>query len=171
VEFLRELSTAHGLTSPVIEAIRESNRLQQDWTRERLAELLGETQSPRVALLGLTYKPGTDTLRRSASIELGTWLADRGAEVRAFDPAVRRLPPELNKIALAADLDDVLHGADAAVVLTPWPDFKSLTADQLVKAMRQPRVVDQAGFLTHLAEDSRLTYLRVGRPLPEVAAT
>jgi UDPglucose 6-dehydrogenase len=166
VEFLHALSTAHGLTSPLVEGIMASNRQHQSWTRDRLAEHLADISSSRVALLGLTYKSGTDTLRRSAGLELGVWLADQGADVRAFDPAIQALPAESTGITLAADLDDVLHDADALVVVTPWPEFKNLNVDQILAAMRMPLVVDQAGFLTHLAHDPRLRYVRVGRPQP-----
>jgi UDPglucose 6-dehydrogenase len=166
VEFLHALSEAHGLTSPLVEGIGASNRQHHAWTRERLAEHLPNLSSSRVALLGLTYKPGTDTLRRSTGLELGTWLVERGAEVRAFDPAVRALPAQLKGITLAADLDDVLEDADAVVVITPWPEFKALSVERILTAMRSPLVVDQAGFLTHLADDPRLRYVRVGRPQP-----
>jgi UDPglucose 6-dehydrogenase len=168
VEFLRALAASHGLESPVVEGVVRSNDLHTCWTHDRLNELLAGINAPRVALLGLTYKAGTDTLRRSASIELGRWLVQRGVDVRAFDPAVRSASsPELEGLQLTTSLDDVLSGADAAVVATPWPEFTTLTAEQLVRAMRAPCLVDQAGFLGHLADDPRLTYIRVGRPAQE----
>jgi UDPglucose 6-dehydrogenase len=168
IQLLRALSAHHGLESPVVEGVVRSNRLHMDWTRDRLSELLAGTDAPRVALLGLTYKAGTDTLRRSASVEVGRWLLERGVEVRAFDPAVRSVPPELNWLHLAPSLHEVLAGADAAVIATPWPEFATLTAEQVVQAMRAPRLVDQAGFLSYLADDPRLTYVCVGRPTPRL---
>jgi UDPglucose 6-dehydrogenase len=169
VEFLRQISRNHGLASPLIGAIHESNQLHMNWARERLMELLSGSASARVALLGLTYKPGTDTLRRSSSVELGKWLLEHGLEVRAFDPAIHSLPADLHAFTLASSLDEALQDTDAAVVATPWPEFKALSADRFVAAMRSPRVVDQAGFLPYLADDARLTYVRVGRPMAELA--
>jgi UDPglucose 6-dehydrogenase len=165
VKILSDLSAARGLNSPLVEAITSSNRLHQAWTRDRLLELLDGVRSPRVALLGLTYKPGTNTLRRSSSVEIGQWLLEQGAEVVAFDPAVGSLPTQLAAIHTAPSLEEALERADAAVIATPWPEFSSLTADTLVNRMRVPRVVDQAGFLGHLGDDPRVIYVRVGRPV------
>src|SRR5579871_4194561 len=72
---LSELARTHGLTSPLIDAIMSSNDLHKNWVREHVSQRLMGMPSPRVALLGLTYKAGTDTLRRSSSLELATWLS------------------------------------------------------------------------------------------------
>ena len=77
-----------------------------------------------VAVWGLTYKPGTDTLRRSSALELCNWLAGAGAYVRAHDPAARALPagtPEA--VALVADPLEAARSADALVVCTAWPQY------------------------------------------------
>ncbi|MBV9173129.1 MAG: hypothetical protein JOZ81_23945 [Chloroflexi bacterium] len=119
---------------------------------------------PRVALLGLTYKPGTDTLRRSYAVELARSLVDRGVAVQAYDPAVHRLPDELSDVRLTHSLADVLDNADVAVLATEWPEFKALDVDFLVQKMRFPRLIDQTGFLSQLGSDDRIQYVRVGRP-------
>jgi UDPglucose 6-dehydrogenase len=129
-------------------------------------ELLAGIERPRAAVLGLTYKPGTDTLRRSSSLGLAQALAERGVQVTAYDPAIRQLPDTISGIELAADLDAALAGADVAILATAWPEFRALSVDRLVEQMRRPCLIDQAGFLPHLAGDPRLTYVRVGQPLP-----
>ena len=169
VAFLAQLATEHGQPSPIIDAIRTSNRLHQAWARERVLELAGDVGQPRVALLGLTYKPGTDTLRRSSALELGRRLAVEGLVVRAYDPAIQPVgtycdAPQLANVELVASLEDALRDADVAVLATAWPEFQGLQADDLLQWMRHPRLVDEAGFLPHLADDPRLTYVRVGRP-------
>lgn len=163
--FLSQIAREHDLASPIMDAIRASNQIHHGWARERVAELIVGIADPRVALLGLTYKPGTDTLRRSSALELGQWMAEQGVRVRAFDPAILEPRPELGPIELARDLDDALVGADVAVLATAWPELRELDADRLVWTMRHPRLVDQAGFLPRLADDPRLTYVRVGRPI------
>lgn len=165
LEFLRDLSAEHGLSSPVIESVLRSNALHQRWAHDHLADMLDGLPSPRVALLGLTYKPGTDTLRRSASVELAGWLVDRGVQVSAYDPAVRELPPDLGRINLAANVSEALSAADVAVVATAWPEFAEIEPDTFVARMRQPRILDQAGLLANIGDDPRLTYVRVGRPI------
>jgi UDPglucose 6-dehydrogenase len=166
VGFLAQLAAARGLASPVIDAVRVSNQLHQAWASERALDLLNGVTEPRAALLGLTYKPGTDTLRRSAAVDLARALLDRGIQVAAYDPAIRELPPSLGTIALAADVDGALEGADVAILSTAWPELRALTIEQVVQKMRKPCLVDQAGFLPHLAGDPRLVYVRVGQPLP-----
>jgi UDPglucose 6-dehydrogenase len=165
VEILRMLARQQAVASPLVDGIAESNRLHRDWTQQRLSELLTRPDHSRVALLGLTYKAGTDTLRRSASVELAQWLLSLDVEVCAYDPAVKALPTPLSRVKLATDMVDALEGCDVAVLATAWPEFAMLTADQVVSSMRQPRVVDQTGMLAHLGADRRVTYVRVGRPV------
>jgi UDPglucose 6-dehydrogenase len=164
VAFLTLLAGDHGLESPVLRGIQESNRLHELWLRERVSESLTGVREPRVAVLGLTYKPGTDTLRRSSSIELAHWLVEVGAHVRAYDPAVLTPRPETSGLVLAAGSAEALEHADVAVVATPWPEFTSIDANLLVRTMRRARIIDQTGFLSHLGMDSRVEYVRVGRP-------
>jgi UDPglucose 6-dehydrogenase len=163
--FLAQLAAAQGVRSPVIDAVRTSNQIHQSWAAERAAELLRGIERPRAAVLGLTYKPGTDTLRRSSAVELAQALVARGVQVSAYDPAIKSLSEDVVGITLAADLDAALDGADLAVLATAWPDFKGITPDHLVRAMRRPCIIDQAGFLPHLGGDPRLVYVRVGQPL------
>jgi UDPglucose 6-dehydrogenase len=163
VTTLQSLARDFSVRVPVLNAILESNAVHQAWVHDHLERLLSETVAPQVALLGLTYKPDTDTLRRSFAVELGRQLLQQGIGVRAFDPAIQVLPVDLEGVHLAASAADALEGADAAVLSTPWPEFRSLEAADFVSHMRQPRVVDQAGFLAHLADDPRVQYLRVGR--------
>jgi UDPglucose 6-dehydrogenase len=166
IGFLSGLAAERGLESPVIDAVQVSNQLHQQWTLNRTLELLAGIERPRAAVLGLTYKPGTDTLRRSSSLGLAQALAGRGVQVTAFDPVIRTLPDTTSDIELAAALDAALDGADVAILATAWPEFRALTADRLVGRMRRPCLVDQAGFLPHLAGDPRLIYVRVGQPPP-----
>lgn len=162
VRFLASLADTHDIALPVIQAIQASNALHAEWPHERVVDLVRDVPSPRVALLGLTYKPGTDTLRRSSAVELGQALARRGMTVTAFDPAVIALPPEINGLHLARTAEESLVGADVAVVATTWPAFRDLTSAQLKRVMRHARVVDPSGFLSHLAADDGLSYVRVG---------
>ncbi|MBV8717950.1 MAG: UDP-glucose/GDP-mannose dehydrogenase family protein [Chloroflexi bacterium] len=164
VAFLRRLSVEHHLDTPLFDAIPRSNRVHRKWAQARLAELLEGLTNPRVALLGLTYKPGTDTLRRSSSIELADWLVSSGVEVVAFDPAIAELPAAYAHISLRSQTDAALEGADAIVLATPWPEFASLSADTIVARARRAAVVDQGGFVAHLSADQRVNYVRLGLP-------
>jgi UDPglucose 6-dehydrogenase len=66
-------------------------------------------------------------------------------------------------VSVAVDLDTALKDADAAVVMTEWPEFSALTAERLIANMRVPIILDQNGFLDHLAGDARIRHIAVGR--------
>ena len=168
INVLRSLARENGVGVPVLDAVPSSNATHQAWVEARihmLLMLLTDAPAPRVALLGLTYKTGTNTLRRSFAVQLARRLIDRGMEVRAFDPAIHAIPAETG-IYLAPSLESALDGADVAVLMTPWPEFKGLQATDFVGHMRHPRVVDQTGFLAHIDRSAGLTYVRLGQPRP-----
>lgn len=161
--FLRDLSRAQGRPASLFGAVLQSNADHRRWAGRRLKELLGELRGKRVALLGLTYKPGTDTLRRSSALELAAELREAGARVVAHDPAVRALPRELAWLELAPDPLAAVRGADAAVVCTPWPEFRSLDAKALGAALGAAPLLDSAGFLQGALEGTGVKLLKVGK--------
>jgi UDPglucose 6-dehydrogenase len=171
ISYLGRIASEQEIATPLIWSVLPSNRLHASWTRERTLELIEGAVNPRVALLGLTYKPGTNTLRRSSAIELSAALAARGATVAAFDPAVSSVPADSSFIQLASSVDEALGGADVAIVVTAWPEFQKISAQQIVSSMRQARVIDQAGFVSHLSKDHRVMYLRVGFPAASIRST
>lgn len=119
-----------GTSPPLISSVKTSNDVHRGWPRRRLQQLLGDLRGRAIAVWGLTYKPGTDTLRRSSSVELCRWLLGQGARVRAHDPAVKALPDDL-PIELCATPAEAARGADAVVVATEWPDYRALTPADL----------------------------------------
>jgi UDPglucose 6-dehydrogenase len=165
VQFLAQIGAAHHQSTVLLSAVRESNEAHRLWVRRRLEAILGDLKGERVAILGLTYKPGTDTLRRSSSIELCQWLAQQGARVHTHDPAVKRLPDQLaEKFALHSTPLAALSEASAMVVATEWPEYRSLTAETILSTMRKPLVIDPGGFLlTTLGRDQRIRYVMVGK--------
>lgn len=163
VSALGELANRAGLPAPLLKAIYTSNRAHADWPRRKLQELLGDLAGTRIAVLGLTYKAGTDTLRRSAAVELCQWLHSQGAAAHAYDPAVRAVPIEMKGFVQAgASIREALNGADAAVIATEWPEFRTISYDDLVP-MRRRILVDPNRFLdSSLRNDARLLYAAVG---------
>jgi UDPglucose 6-dehydrogenase len=167
VAFLTSVAGAMGRRTPLLESIKESNDLQKEWPRRKLQSVLGNLAGRTIAVLGLTYKPGTDTLRRSAAIELCRWLCGRQATVVAYDPVVQQLPDDLSKMmTLAESPQAAVAGSDAAVIATEWPQFRQLTGPDLVQAMKTPIVLDANRFLEKSlpAASSSLVYFAVGTP-------
>ena len=106
------------------------------------------------------------TLRRSASIELCEWLASEGAVPIAHDPAIHSLPSDLaGRIELRPDALSAVRGADALVVMTPWPEYRSVTAESVVGELAQPVVIDPGRFMADVFRaDPRVRYAAVGLP-------
>ncbi|HEV2436647.1 MAG TPA: nucleotide sugar dehydrogenase [Verrucomicrobiae bacterium] len=161
---LTKLAEAEDEKIYVIPAIKQSNDLHRGWAFRRLQSRLGQLRGKEVAVLGLTYTTNTDTLRRSAAVELCQQLLDAGAKVVAFDPAAKSLPKDLGKVYLAADVSAALERADAAVVCTEWPQFRQADWAKIIPAMKQPLFVDANRFLEkELKSFVGVEHLSVGR--------
>jgi UDPglucose 6-dehydrogenase len=162
--FLNELAARHDVPLDMIGSILKSNRTHRDWPSRKLKEKLGGFSGRKIAILGLSYKPGTDATRRSLAVELGNALCAADATVAAYDPAVKSLQGAPANLYVAGSMSEAIAAADAMVLMTEWPDFRSLQADEVVTRMAAPNVVDQNGFLSHLAADPRISYLCIGKP-------
>ena len=185
---LTKLAAAHGEKISVIPAIKQSNDLHRGWAFRRLQSRLGDLRGKKIAVLGLTYTTNTDTLRRSAAVELCQQLLFAGAHVSAFDPAVKAFPAELfpgsagipagefqsvvsaptGKMpavpGLAPDIASALADAEAAAVCTEWPQFRQADWTKIVPQMRQAIFVDANRFLEkELKSVAGVEHLSVGR--------
>ena len=165
VMFLRGIGeTAHRPT-PLLDGLVASNAAHRAWAQQRLVAEIGPLDGATVAVWGLTYKPGTDTLRRSGAVELCRWLLSQRARVRVHDPAVRALPAEIGAAEQYEDPIDAASGASALVVATEWPEYRQVAPDAL--AIRMPRglILDANRFLAKtLGRDARFRLVAVGQP-------
>ncbi len=147
---LPQLAASFGVQTPLLDAIWPSNVSQADWLLDGLERAADRSiEGMRVALLGLTFKAGTDDLRESPAIRLGQALAARGATVVAFDPLslqagtamLARLVPDAT-IESADSAVAACRGADAVVVATEWPEFGELSWSEIAPAMAGRVIVD-----------------------------
>lgn len=166
LNFLAEMGQRNGQETPLVRGVLSSNQKHKSWAGRKLLERLNDLKGRKIGVFGLTYKPGTDTLRRSGAVELCLWLASVGARVWVHDPAVKVLPgPLAEKMRLTDTVDAVLDGSEGMVVATEWPEYKKLQADHIVEKMKNPLVVDANRFLFgSLGMDPRLSYNAVGMP-------
>lgn len=162
VRYLEQAAEKQHVTLRVLGSVLDSNEAHRHWAFNRLNGLLGGLAGKRIALLGLSYKPGTDAIRRSVAVDLIRLLSDAGAAITAFDPKVKSLPADL-KAVLAPSAGDALKDADAAIVATEWPDFRDLAAEDFL-AMARPLVLDQSRFLSsRLSGEAGIQYVTTGR--------
>jgi UDPglucose 6-dehydrogenase len=121
----------------------------------------GSLEGVKVAVWGLTFKARTDDTRESPALRIVSLLADQGAEVQAYDPAVKG---PVGDVATAADPYSVCDGARVLAVLTEWDDFRWLDFDKVAGLMDTPRVVDARNLLDRPALERRgFSYVGIGR--------
>ena len=165
VQFLSSIAEHEKLQTPLIGNIIASNRAHGQWSINQLRRRLGPLTGKTIAVLGLSYKPGTDAIRRSQSIELLRALVADGAVVRAYDPAVRKLPDEFRSgVTVADDAKSALAGAAAAVLATEWPQFRELSAEDFIGTMEGRLVLDPGAFLPPMSKDPALAVVSIGCP-------
>ena len=144
VQALKQLAGNSGYHFQLLNAVIEVNHLQKRRVVGKLSERLGRLRGKHIALLGLTFKPQTDDLREAASIVLAGRLRAEGARVSAYDPVVgpgshADLFPG---VEIAASALEALDGADAAVLVTEWPEFVALDWVVVRERMRGRHVID-----------------------------
>ena len=165
VTYLTNIADQQGLRIPVLNSVIPSNNIQKGWLFRRAQEILGNSaQDKKVGVLGVSYKVGTDSIRRSGSIELMRGLLTLGVQISAFDPKVNVLPKDLSMVRLENTIDDVTIDSDLLILVTQWPDFQTLSSETLINNMRTPVVIDQSEFLAPgLSSDSRIQYITFGK--------
>lgn len=156
---LTQLAARGEETVALFPAILASNEAHKRWAYRKLRARLGSLSDRPIAVLGLTYKPGTDTLRRSAAVELVRALLTSGATVRVFDPAVRpaALPAEWGAaVRVCGSVAEAVTGAEAAVVATEWPEVRAADWPGLLPRMKRPLILDANRFLSGLPPEAEL---------------
>ncbi|HEX2467818.1 MAG TPA: UDP-glucose/GDP-mannose dehydrogenase family protein [Solirubrobacterales bacterium] len=172
VSSLKQLAGNTGYHFQLLTAVIEVNELQKRRVIKKLEKHLGSLADKRVALLGLAFKPDTDDMREASSLVLAARLQGEGAEVVAYDPVAERPARELlNGVDLRESAADALEGADAAVLVTEWPEFAELDWAAMAGRMANPLIVDGRNFLDpRTLRDAGFTYEGVGRPSADQAA-
>jgi len=166
IAFLEIESQKHKLATPLLSAVRPSNDEHKKWVRRKLQQQFGSLSGIKVAIWGLTYKPGTDSLRRSLAVELCDWLLEEGATVSVYDPVVKQLPDRwLDKVIKCRAAMDALYKARALVVVTEWAEFKQFAREIETNANQGLVVLDPNRHLKDQMLNASLNYITVGTPL------
>ena len=164
IEFLTAMAANRQLHTPLLAAVKPSNDMHKSWARRRLQALFPELATVVVAIWGLTYKAGTDTLRRSMAVELCEWLQQQGALVHVHDPLVRELPAHWSgRVRRFEQAAAAVAGAQVLVIATEWPEYRDIDAAQLPDTGLV--VLDANRFVAAFAKAPGLHYLSVGRAL------
>jgi len=164
ITFLNAISKGNNVITPLLSSVKTSNDAHRLWVRRKLQALFPELTNIGVAIWGLTYKAGTDTLRRSTSLELCEWLVAKGANVRVHDPMARLPEPLKTRITQYEQPLDALKGAHVLIICTEWPQYKDLSPNIIADVAERITVLDPNRFLRGLAENKGVKYISVGSP-------
>ncbi|NCC51366.1 MAG: UDP-glucose/GDP-mannose dehydrogenase family protein [Spartobacteria bacterium] len=143
MQTLRGIGDRHNLETRMLDGIWEANKHQNDFVLRKLKAVFGDLRNVHIAVLGLTYKPGTSTLRRSASLEIIHALVSEGAIVWAHDPkADRRELEQYTEFDFYEDPYEAVIDACAVVIITGWPEYRELDFERMKKAMENNVLID-----------------------------
>jgi UDPglucose 6-dehydrogenase len=148
VSALKQLAANSGYHFQLLSAVIEVNELQKRRVIKKLGRHLDTLAGKRIALLGLSFKPNTDDMRGASSLVLAARLEGEGAFVTAYDPvAMDRAAADMPGVKMSGSALEALEGADAAVLITEWPEFADIDWAEAGARMERPLIVDGRNFL------------------------
>ena len=166
MDALAVLAEEHGVSLKVLSAAREVNHSFSDRIMDRLTSVMPTVVGREVGILGLAFKPNTNSIAGSVSLSLARGLISKGARVRAYDPvAIPEAQRELNDVVhFFQTAYEAAEGSDALVVGTGWPEFRALDWQRMKKLLKYPVIFDTKNML----DASRLRtmgfrYVGIGR--------
>lgn len=166
MDSLANLAAGSGVSLKILTAAREVNREFCGRIMRKINGVLQTVQGKQVGLLGLAFKPNTNSVASSGSIHLARALMESGAHVKAYDPiAMPDAQQELTgNVRYCDSAYSAAEGADALVLGTGWPEFRTLDYDRIKRIIRRPLVVDTKNMLDGARMKALgFEYLGVGR--------
>ncbi len=164
---LAETASEHGVDLTIVDAVVSANeRRKQGMADKVVAACGGSVAGQTIAVLGVAFKPNTDDMRESPSLDILPRLKELGATIRAYDPAAM---DEAIRVLDGIDWCDsafaAIEGSDALVIITEWNEFRALDLDRVKAVMRRPLMID----LRNIYDATRMAsagfdYHSVGRP-------
>jgi UDPglucose 6-dehydrogenase len=143
---LESIANSYGVEMPLITSAIASNESAHKRVADRVADAFGGSLSGKtIAVLGITFKANTDDTRESPAIAVVEHLVQSGAKVVAYDPMVTK--HDLAGMNLVDSAVAAASNSDALVVLTEWPEFRTLNSNEILKAMTGKVVVDTRNVL------------------------
>lgn len=165
LKVLKKLGRKVGFQTHLVNSVLKVNQRQNRVIAVKLRKIYGSLQNLTVGVLGLTYKAGTSTLRRSASLEIISDLTDSGTKVKAYDPKADLREVQIHsEFEFCSDPYAVASGSDALIFVTDWPEFRELDFSRVKSLMKKPVVIDAQNMLdAERMIKMGFVYLGVGR--------
>lgn len=161
------MARQNGVEMTLINAAIVGNSNRKKQMAERILNAVKDIEKPKIAVLGLAFKDGTDDCRESPAMEIVGELISRGADITAYDPKAMGTACRLvgNKIGYADNMYQALQGADVLAILTEWNEFRNLDLGKAAGFMRHKKIVDCRNLLDgEKARHAGFDYQGIGRP-------
>ncbi|PYX06451.1 MAG: hypothetical protein DMG88_18285 [Acidobacteria bacterium] len=166
MDSLAELAQQKGVSLKVLSAAREVNLSLAERLVDKISRVVNSVQNKDVGILGLAFKPNTNSVAGSSSVRLAQTLIAKGARVRAYDPvAIPEAKIQLNgTVRYCETAYAAAEGVDALVVGTGWPEFRALDFDKIKHLLKRPVIVDTKNLLDSVRLRAMgFQYVGVGR--------
>lgn len=150
----------------LIKAAIDGNAKRKQQMAERILESVKSIENPKIAVLGLAFKDGTDDCRESPAMEIIGNLLEVSANITAYDPKAMETSKLLigDKIKYAENMYDALKDADVLAILTEWQEFKTLDLQKAVQMMRNKNIVDCRNLINaNEAKENGFKYMGIGK--------
>jgi UDPglucose 6-dehydrogenase len=163
MDALASLAISNGVALRILGAAREVNKSLPERIVSKIASLVDNLNGKELGILGLAFKPNTNSIAGSSSLLLARDLINRGAQVRAYDPVA--IPESgFDGLRCCESAYAAAEGVDALVVGTGWPEFRALDFAKIKKLLKRPIIVDTKNLLdSHRLRSMGFQYVGVGR--------
>lgn len=144
----------------LFKAVEDSNDYHKKWVKRQCSIYFSALKNVEFAVLGLAYKPGTDTLRRSLAVELCIWLHQQGAKIKAFDPNIKNIPDDLKEfISLTDNMHDAIKNSKCIILTTKHPVFREINKELCIGKI----IIDENGYLRDILSGlQEMKYISIG---------
>lgn len=167
VKGLIQTAQENGIRFGILEEVDETNNAQKHSLLVKIQKLVGQDlRDKNITLWGLAFKPHTDDIREAPALVIIKQLLDRGAKVKVFDPIAQESGKKLlgDSVSFETDLLDSTKGSDVVVLVTEWPEFRTVDLDKVKKNLKQPNMVDGRNvFNPREMKKMGFNYISVGR--------
>ncbi|MGZ4787976.1 MAG: UDP-glucose dehydrogenase family protein [Terriglobales bacterium] len=165
MDSLSQLASEKGVSLRILRAAREVNKSLPERLVLKISSLIDNIAGKELGILGLAFKPNTNSVAGSAALSLARDLMSRGAMVRAYDPVAGSAATDaLNGLRCCDNAYTAAEGADALVVGTGWPEFRALDFSKIKRLLKRPIIVDSKNLLdSHRLRSMGFQYVGIGR--------
>jgi len=150
VKAILDFAHLNKVNTPLLKAVLEINDERPQKMVLLCESILQDLNNKKISILGITFKPETDDMRSSPSLDAIKLFVEKGANISIFDPMIKTKPVELDSFPnciMSQSIEDALQNSDAVLLFTKWPEFKNISGNFLKKFMKTPIIIDGRGFL------------------------